>query len=115
MTAVSDDEALTPEAATSEDNSVKTLLAYCRDKSRVCPTPQPWNSLWKLLPNHSGVGTGWEPAMPLILGAWLESTNSEKRLRLTAHIEWAKEWGALEAVKSFLYSLDENQWFHLGD
>ena len=53
--------------------------------------------------------------MPLILGAWLESTNSEKRLRLTAHIEWAKEWGALEAVKSFLYSLDENQWFHLGD
>jgi hypothetical protein len=96
-------------------DSVKALLAYCRDNSRVCPLPPQWNRLWQLLPNHSGVGTGWEPAMPLILAAWHESTEVEKKLRLTAHIEWAEEWGALETVEAFLYSLEENQWFHLGD
>jgi len=71
-------------------DSVKALLAYCRDNSRVCP-------------------------LPLILAAWHESTEVEKKLRLTAHIEWAEEWGALETVEAFLYSLEENQWFHLGD
>jgi len=40
--------------------------------------------------------------MPLIPAAWHESTNSEKRLRLTAHIEWAEEWETLEAAKAFL-------------
>jgi hypothetical protein len=77
--------------------------------------PPQWNRLWRLLPHHSGVGTGWEPPMPLILTAWHESTEIEKRLRLTAHIEWANEWGALETIKTFLYSLGESQWFHLGD
>ena len=70
--------------------------------------PQQWSSLWKLLPNYSGVGTGREAAMPLILGAWHESTDCEKSLRLTAYIEWAEKWGALETVKAFLYSLEDS-------
>jgi hypothetical protein len=35
-------------------------------------------------------------------------------LRLTTHIEWADNCGALESVATFLHSLEENQWFHLG-
>jgi hypothetical protein len=96
-------------------DSVKALVAYCQDKDRVCPMPQQWDRLWKLLPNRSRVGSGWEPPLPLILGAWHEATGLEKMHRLTTHIEWAAKSDALEPVKAFLYSLKENQWFHLGD
>jgi hypothetical protein len=103
------------DAESGESDSVKALIAYCRANSRVCPMPPQWNSLWEILPNRSRVGSGWEPPLPLILGAWREATGLEKMLRLTSHIEWADKWGALEPVSVFLRSLQENQWFHLGD
>ena len=38
-----------------------------------------------------------------------------KMLRLTEHIEWAEEHGALEPVAHFLRELREEDWFHVGD
>ena len=95
--------------------SVESLVAYCREKDRVCPLPQRWNELWQMLPDRQRRGVGWEPALPLILAAWHDTPGMLKMLRLEEHIEWAAQHGVLDEVAKFLRSLSEDQWFHLGD
>ena len=95
--------------------SIDSLTEYCRQQSRVCPMPQRWNALWEMLPNRKRVGAGWQPPLPLILGAWDDPPAMLKMLRLAQHIEWAAEHGALESVSLFLHGLREEEWFHLGD
>ena len=95
--------------------SAESLIADCRENSRVCPMPQKWGALWQLLPNRRRVGGGWEPPLPLILAAWDHAPGMLKMLRLAEHIEWAAEHGALESVAVFLRDLREEDWFHLGD
>jgi len=106
-----------PGTDTQSDNSesVASLIAYCRDKLRVCPMPQQWTTLYHMLPNRSQVDSAWEPPLPLILGEWHGATGLQKMLRLETHVEWADKWGALESVQRFLHSLQENQCFHLGE
>jgi len=93
--------------------SAKSLIAYCRENARVCPMPQRWSALWELLPDRTRVGAGWQPPLPLILGAWDDTPG--KLLRLAEHIEWADQHGGLEMVARFLRALPEDEWFHLGD
>ena len=96
-------------------NTVESLVAYCREDNRVCPLPSPWNGLWEMLPNRKRVGAGWQPAPPLILAAWYDTPAMLKMLRLTEHIEWAAQHGALDSVARFLRELNEEDWFHIGD
>jgi hypothetical protein len=49
---------------------LKELLEYVGSNNRVCPQPQKWDELWKLLPDRKRVGGGWDPPLPLILAAW---------------------------------------------
>jgi hypothetical protein len=58
---------------------------------------------------------GWQPALPLILGAWHETPAVMKMTRLTEHIEWADQHGVLKEVDTFLRSLPESEWAHLGE
>lgn len=95
--------------------SAQELIAYCQGNSRVCPTPPQWNALWELLPNRTRVGGGWQPSLPLILGAWDDTPAMLKMVRLAEHIEWAANHGGLESVAKFLRGLREEDWFHLGD
>jgi len=95
--------------------SAERLVAYCRQRARVCPMPQRWRVLWELLPNRTRIGPVWEPPEPLILGAWHEATGLEKMLRLETHIQWAAKFGVLETVAAYLHNLREEEWFHLGD
>lgn len=91
------------------------LIEYCRANDRVCPMPTKWNDLYQLLPEKHRVGVGWQPALPLILGAWHNASDSEKVLRLKEHINWAADHGALDKVSTFLRNLDETDWHHRGD
>ena len=97
------------------NESIESLITYCRENSRVCPMPQRWTALWDLLPNRTRVGAGWQPPLPLILGAWDDTPGMLKMLRLTEHIEWAADHGALELIAAFLRGLNEDEWLHLGD
>ena len=87
-------------------------MAYCRENGRVCPLPQRWNEVWRMLPDrqHSE-----GPGPPLILAVWHDTGALFKMLRLAEHIEWAEEYGVLEEIAKFLRGLPEDQWFHLGD
>ena len=91
------------------------LLVYCKSNSRICPVPTKWNELWELLPNRSRDGSGWVPSLPLILAAWYNSSAEMKITRLEEHIRYAEKNGALKIVSDYLYSLGEENWFHIHD
>jgi len=57
---------------------VDDIMEYCRSNGRICPMPQEWNKLWKMLPDRVRDGAGWKPSMPLILGSWHESSPDMK-------------------------------------
>jgi hypothetical protein len=90
------------------------LIAYCRENNRVCPQPDRWNELWKMLPGRKQIGAGWQPPPPLILAAWYDTPAMSKMLRLAEHIQWATEHDALPQIAAFLRNLKEEDWHHLG-
>lgn len=95
--------------------TLEEVLAEAKKHKRICPLPQKWNELYKILPDKKRKGNGWEPALPLILAAWWDTPAMLKMIRLQEHIEWASEHGALDAVRDFLMNLKEEEWHHVGD
>lgn len=91
------------------------LITFCGGYDRVCPMPDRWDELWEMLPNKARVGGGWEPPLPLILGAWSFSSNYEKIIRFNEHLNYSFESGCLDTVSKFLHSLNEEEWHHLSD
>ena len=77
-----------------------------------CPQPQWWNRLWEMLPERSRVGAGWNPPLPLILAAWWEASDSQKRDRFIDHLRWADDHGITDEVLTFLESLSPEDWFN---
>ena len=77
--------------------------------------PQQWAKLYDMLPGRQRVGAGWEPALPLILGAWHGTPALFKIVRLQEHLEWADRHGVLPEVAAFLESLEESDWLHFGE
>jgi hypothetical protein len=106
-----EDEIKAKEMITAED-----LKKYVQEQERVCPEPGKWDQLWEMLPNREQKNTGgWNPPLPLILAAWPHTSVIQKRLRLIEHIEYAESHGVIEEISSFLKSLPESQWVHLGE
>jgi hypothetical protein len=62
------------------------LLDYVKADGRICPNPKEWNVLWEMLPDKQQFGSSWEPPLPLILAAWLETPHFRKEARLNEHI-----------------------------
>jgi len=96
-------------------DKLNTLIEYCNSNNRICPRPKFWDKLWNLLRNKKQVNSKWSPALPLILAAWNFTSNIEKKLRLKEHILWAEKNGQLDEIYDFIYSLNENEWYHLED
>jgi hypothetical protein len=68
-----------------------------------------------MLPNRKLVSGGWEPTLPPILDAWSRTSALLKSLVLSEHIRWAEEHGVLDEVDTFLRSLAESEWAHIGE
>lgn len=96
-----------------EADQLASLLDYVKAEGRICPQPQEWNALWEMLPDSHRVGSGWEPALPLILGAWWHTSSLEKMIRLQEHIDFAASHGVLTQVDAYLRSLSPEQWHTL--
>ena len=95
--------------------TLAVVLALASEGGRICPKPQQWSRLYELLPDTRRDGYGSIPAAPLILGAWWETGDEQKAGRLREHLEWAEQHGGLEAVHSYLASLKESEWHHVGE
>jgi hypothetical protein len=91
-------------------SSLEALIAHATKDGRVCPQPMLWNRLWELLPDRRKIGTGWEPPIPLILGAWWHTSDSEKRARFQEHLRWAFERGAIEKMAEFISNMKPEDW-----
>lgn len=92
--------------------TIEAVLAEVQQNNRICPLPQKWQKLYDLLPNKNRTGSGWAPALPLILAAWDESSTYMKRERLRDHLEWANTHQALDQAYEYLRSLKEEDWLH---
>lgn len=88
------------------------LLEFVSSNGRVCPNPQEWQTLWKMLPDKRRVGSSWDPPLPLILAAWSEPALL-KIIRLKEHIEYAYDHGVFEQVDEYLRGLRPEQWFRV--
>ncbi len=101
----------------SEDSETfDSLWAYCTTNRRLVPMPTPWNEVFRMLKNtRQKPSGGWEPPLPLILGAWQHSMPIEKQLRFQEHLRWAESQGQLEEIRDFLRSLPEDKWCHFGE
>lgn len=98
------------------DETLESLLEYCKSEDRVCPMPLKWNELFRLLKNKKQKSNGgWKPAVPLILAAWYDTPGIMKMIRLKEHLEWAKKENQMEEVSLFLRSLKEEDWLHISD
>ena len=86
------------------------LMVEAGKDRRVCPQPMVWNRLWELLPNRRRSGIGWEPPLPLILAAWWETSDSDKRNRFHSHLRWASEHGAIEPIANLLSNMKAEDW-----
>jgi len=100
---------------TKEINTLEELIAYCKDKNRICPQPQLWNEMWKKLKDKKQINSGWQPPIPLILAAWWDTPIISKQIRLIEHLTWANNHGQLKEIANYLTTLKEEQWFHLND
>jgi hypothetical protein len=90
--------------------TLEELVAEATKDRRVCPQPMVWNRLWELLPDRRRVGVGWEPPLPLILAAWWEASDGDKRSRFHSHLRWACDHGAVESVANLLISMRLEDW-----
>lgn len=93
----------------------ESLLHYCSENGRVCPSPIKWNELWMMLPNRSRRNNSNAPAQPLILAAWHEASDEQKAIRFREHLAWAEKHGGLDGVDTFLRNLSESDWYHLNE
>lgn len=94
--------------------SFETLWEYCISKNRVIP--RDWNKLYGLLKNKKQRSSGgWEPSLPLMLGAWRTTLPIEKQLRFKEHIQWANDNGQIADIGAYLRSLAEDGWYHFGE
>lgn len=106
----------TPGKDQERSDRLGDLIAYCSENGRVVPKPMVWRALYDRLPNrHQKPSGGWEPALPLILGAWHYSSDLEKRLRLQEHLRWANAHDCLNDAEAMLKGLGESDWHHEGD
>ena len=89
---------------------LEDLIRFCEAEDRVCPMPQRWNELWDMLPEKKRIGSGGDPPVPLILGAWYVPAPM-KRERLRDHLSYAEKKGVLNKIGQFLRNLPEEDWF----
>ena len=96
--------------------TIETIWEYCTSNNRLCPKPIKWRDLFVMLKDKKQIPSGgWEPSLPLILGAWGNTMPIEKLWRFREHIQWAFDHNQLDEVGRYLRSLSENDWTHFGE
>jgi hypothetical protein len=100
-----------PAAPVRRELTVVEVMVEARKNNRVCPKPAKWQQLYEMLPGrqHS------QPAPPLVGAAWDDTPSIPKRMCFREHIEWAATHGALQQVYTFMKSLPEGDWHHMGE
>jgi hypothetical protein len=93
-----------------EDLSVQVVMAEARRNNRVCPIEPEWRRLYALLASLAA------DAPPPMTGAeFRRSLPLVRRIRIRDQVEWAAQHGLLPELFSFIESLPEDHWVHMGE
>lgn len=90
--------------------AVDEVMYEVRRYNRVCPVEQQWRLLDTLLRE-----AGAEPPRALARSEYRKIPPLAKRSRVREQVEWAAHQGVLREVFSFLTSLSEADWVHMGE
>jgi hypothetical protein len=92
----------------------EALIQYSTSNGRICPQPNKWHEMWKLLPNNEQYKNGIRAPLPIILNGWDFVPGLHKCARMIEQIEYADQHGVLTEVDTFLRSLSDDEWFCIG-
>jgi len=87
------------------------FLKEVTKNNRVCPNPNLWNDLHTLA-IESNFNSHTPPSLPLILGAWWDTSDLDKSERLKELIDWCYVTNVSDVAWTFIQSLDESEWHH---
>jgi hypothetical protein len=77
----------------------------------VCPRRALWSALYLLLEGDGHSDLRPPPPQPI----WASLSNMHRRLQFRDHIEWADRQGKLDLLASYIASLAEPDWVHMGE
>jgi hypothetical protein len=98
----------------ADAETFEALWEYCNSNKRLIP--KDWNGLYNMLRNKKQKASGgWEPSLPLILGAWHDTIPIEKQLRFKEHVQWANDNHQIDEIGCYLRALPEEEWYHFGE
>jgi hypothetical protein len=86
---------------------IDSLLTFINSKNYICPNPDKWIELKKLMENNNSTQR-FPP--PLILAAWGMTEDWEKSLRLREQINWAERVGLLDLIDEYLRNMEFTEW-----
>ena len=95
--------------------TLDAAMLVARRNNRVCPRPARWEEMHALLPARKTTRGSQVPPAPPTGPAWNKTPPLTKRLLFREHIEWAEAQGVLESVMSFMQSMPEADWLHMGE
>ena len=91
--------------------SIEEFINEVTKNNRVCPNPNLWNHLHTLA-IESDFNNHTPPNLPLILGAWWDTSDLDKAERLKELIDWCYLTSVSDIAWTFIKSLDESEWHH---
>ena len=91
--------------------SLEEFINEVAKNNRVCPNPNMWNLLHTLV-IESDFNNHTPPNLPLILGAWWDTSDLDKAERLKELIDWCYLTNVSDIAWTFIKSLDESEWHH---
>jgi len=90
------------------------LMTEARRNNRVCPLPERWTELYRLMSVQAMGGKAKLPAPPLTGAAWDSTPSLAKRMCFRDHLEWATANSCAAEVYEFMKALGERDWHYMG-
>lgn len=91
--------------------SWEELLQECTKNNRICPIPLIWNELYQLA-IEANCNLHEPPQLPLILGAWWDTSDAAKAARFIQLIQWSAQHQLSDVLWAYLGLLQESEWHH---
>lgn len=79
--------------------------------NRICPKPKFWNDLHSIVIN-SDFNKQSLPSIPLILGAWWDTSDSDKSARLRDLINWCFKANVADVAWAYISQLNDTEWHY---
>ena len=98
------------------------IINFLKENKIVCPLPNKWNELWKLMirdvhPKDSKglvavqIREKFNLPLPCVLHGWYVS-DEKKKERFKEHIAWAKKHEILPLLENYITKLEKNHFLY---